>query len=309
MRVLFWGTPLFSIPSLDILHESDEHEVISVVSQPDKPRGRGQKTSASPVKERSLEFSIPVIQPGSTKDESFLEHIRSLEPDINAVVAYGKILHKQALEIPGFGSVCLHPSLLPEYRGAAPIQRAIMDGITETGVTIFQMDEGMDTGPVILQRSVSMGDEDNLDTLSYKLSIVCAEVLLEGLSLMSRGEAIIIPQSDGATLARKVSKEEAKINWGDAAQAIERLIRALSSKPGAYTTVGGQTLKIYRAAALPEEHTAESGTVVKVLSDAIVVATGRGWLSLSELQLEGKKRMDAASFLRGKRMEIGTQLG
>lgn len=309
MRVLFWGTPLFSIPSLDGLHGSTEHELISVVTQPDKPRGRGMRTSPSPVKERAIEISVGVLQPASTKDEDFIARVKSLEPDISVVVAYGKILHREILDVPHHGSVCIHPSFLPKYRGAAPIQRAIMDGAKTTGVTLFQMDEGMDTGPIILRKSVSISDDDTLDSLSEKLSLESRDLLLEGLSLISKGEAKAVPQEEEASVAPRISKEEALIDWGSEAQMIERRIRAFNSKPGAYTIIGGKTLKIYRAGLAPEEHDAEPGTVVRVLDDRVVVATGSGWLALFELQLEGKKRMDVASYLRGRKIEVGTKLG
>jgi len=309
MRILFWGTPGFSIPSLDMLCTLDEHEVVAVVSQPDKPRGRGRRTVETPVKKRCLELGLQILQPVKTRDESFLESVEALEPDISAIVAYGKILHREILDLPPSGSVCLHPSLLPLYRGAAPIQRTIMDGCTETGVTLFQIDEGMDTGPILLVRHVPMDEQDTLDSLSARLSEVCAEILVEGLSLISSGEAKPQPQRGNATLAPKVSKEEARIQWEHDAPAIARRVRALCSKPGASTIFDGRTLKIYRAAPVTEEYSAEPGTVVRTPSDSIVVATGRGWLALTELQLEGKNRMSASSFQRGKRMEVGTGLG
>jgi len=309
MRVLFWGTPRFSIPSLDKLCSSDDHEVVAVISQPDKPQGRGRKTFPTPVRARCLELGLTLFQPLKTRDESFLESIRALQPDISVIVAYGKILHSEVLNLPRSGSVCLHPSLLPLYRGAAPIQRAIMDGCSETGVTLFQMDEGMDTGPIILSVHVPVDEQETLDSLSDTLAGVCSEVLLEGLSLLSSGEAEPEPQRGVATLAPKVSKEEARIRWDQDASTIARRIRALCSKPGAYTIFNGGTLKIYRAVPVTELHSAVPGTVVDTPPDSIVVSTGQGWLALTELQLEGKKRMDAASFQRGKRIEVGTRLG
>jgi methionyl-tRNA formyltransferase len=309
MRVLFWGTPLFAIPSLDALHSSPDHTIVAVVSQPDKPSGRGMKTSASPVKQRAVALSLPILQPKSTKDELFLEMIRSLAPDLSVVAAYGKILHRNALEVPRAGSVCLHPSLLPRYRGAAPIPRAIMDGATETGVTLFQMDEGLDTGPLILQRPLPIRGDDTLDSLEEKLSLVSAKFLMEGLTLISRGEAKLVPQEGEATFAPKLAKEEAWIDWSEEALPIERKIRAMDSRPGATTLLHGKVLKVYRARLLTEDAAAAPGTVVRLLPDAIVVAAGSGAIALTEIQLEGKKRMDASSFLRGKKLEVGTQLG
>jgi len=307
MRVLFWGTPRFSIPSLDRLHNSDEHLVISVITQPDKPRGRGRNTSPSPAKVRSLDLSLPVLQPVSTKNESFVEQIHSLEPDVSVVVAYGRLLHRQILDIPKHGSLCLHPSLLPLYRGAAPIQRALMDGVKETGVSLFLMDEGMDTGPVLLERTLPVDSSDTLDTLSARLSLECADVLLDGLELVAGGEAEFQAQVGSATIARKVSQEDARIDWDADAQSIERLTRALDSKPGAYTSLGGRMLKIYRARLMSGEYSALPGTVVEILPDAIVIATGSSLLAIEELQVQGRKRMDAASFLRGNRIELGTR--
>lgn len=325
MRVLFWGTPLFSIPSLEALHGSPDHTIVAVVCQPDKPRGRGMRTSPTPMKERALSFSLPVLQPKSTKEETFLEAIRSLAPDVSCVVAYGRILSREALGVPRLGSVCIHPSLLPRFRGAAPIQRAILEGAAETGVTLFQMDEGMDTGPLICQRSVPIEEGDTLDSLEGKLSLVSAEILLEGLSLISSGKAAPVPQAGEATLAPKLAKDEAWIDWSEDAASIERKIRAMNSRPGAATRLAGKVLKVYRARILgelapdrgprievrgrPGQAPDLPGTVVDILPDAILVATGKGTIALTEVQLEGKRRMDASSFLRGKRLEVGTKLG
>ncbi len=309
MRVLFWGTPPFAIPALNRLHEHDDHIVVVVVTQPDKPRGRGRKPLPTVVKKRAERLSLPVLQPTTTRDESFVEEIRALAPDVSVVAAYGKILHPEALEIPRHGSYCLHPSLLPKYRGAAPIQRSLMDGVRETGVTLFRMDEGMDTGPLLLQKPARIEDNETLDSLTERLALESADLLIEGLDLLESGEAELTPQPPGATVAPKITKDEARIDWTGDAEEIERKIRALCSKPGASTLLDGRVLKIYGARVLSAGDDADPGTVVRAETGQLVVAAGRDRLSLTELQLEGKKRMDVESFLRGKKIPVGTRLG
>ncbi|RMG59738.1 MAG: methionyl-tRNA formyltransferase [Deltaproteobacteria bacterium] len=305
------GTPDFAVPSLKVLIESEE--VVLVVTNPDKPKGRGKKVLPPPVKEVALQAGIPVFQPLRLKgNEEAVREIASYRPDLIVVVAYGKILPPEVLSIPKLFCVNVHASLLPKYRGAAPIQWSLINGETRTGVTIMKMDEGMDTGPILLMREEEIRDDDDAGTLSGRLSLLGAEALREALDLLRRGELVETPQNDSeATYAPMISKEMGEIDWSQPAEKVRNLVRGLSPQPGAFTSFRGKRLKVRRAAVeeMPLDKGLPPGTVADVRKDGIVVACGDGSLLLQVLQPEGKKEMDAWAFAQGYRVSRGECLG
>lgn len=304
MRLVFFGSSDFSVPILRAL--KDRHQVLAVVTQPDRPKGRGLKVQPTPVKAAAEEMDLRVLDP-ERLDGSVLRAIQDLEPEAFVVCAYGKILPRDFLRIPPLGAVNCHPSLLPRYRGAAPIQRALMKGEEETGVTTFLMDEGVDSGPILLQRRVTIGPDETATELSRRLSLLGAELVLETLEGLEAGIITPIPQDHSrACYAPKVEKAEALISWERPAKAIKDLIRALEMGPGAHTFFRGKVLKVYRAEL--GEGKGEPGMIIG-LGEGIEVACGDGSLWLKELQLEGKRRMGASEFLRGQRIILGERLG
>jgi methionyl-tRNA formyltransferase len=311
MRLVFMGTPDFAVTSMKALLNSSE-EIVGVVTQPDRPRGRGMKLSPSPVKALAMEHGIPVYQPEKAWDNEFLQVMRELSPDILVVVAYGQILKEPLLKLPPYGAINVHASLLPKYRGAAPIQRVIMAGEKETGVTIMQMDKGMDTGDILCQAKVRIEDEDTSGTLHDKLSSVGANTLIKTLKGIGEGTIRPIPQDHHqATYAPKISKEEGHINWEDSAYAIWNLVRALNPVPGAYTYHGELLLKIWSLSKIHMEvpETALPGEVMVVdNTKGIYVATGDGMVCIEEVQPEGRRRLHASEYIRGYRIEPGQVL-
>lgn len=313
MRILFMGTPEFSVPTLSCLAQS-EHEVIGVVTQPDKPKGRHGAVQYTPVKARALELGITVYQPARVRAEEFLEVVRGLQPDAIVVIAFGQILPQALLDIPRYGCINIHASLLPKYRGSAPIQWAVIDGETETGITIMQMDAGVDTGDMLKKLVVPIAGDETGDSLHDKLMEAGGPLVLESLREIEAGTAVREPQTGESCYACMLEKSMGDVNWTQGADVIERLVRGLNSWPSAYSSWNGRTLKIWKAAVLPE--TAVSQTVLEEavpgqivgLDDGIYVKTGAGILKIEELQLEGKKRMDAQAFLRGAHMQIGELL-
>ena len=298
MRIVFIGTGEIGVPTLKALLNS-EHGVVGVVTQPDKPVGRAQLIEPPPIKTALATTNIPILQPSRIKDRQAIEEIRALEPDVIVVVAYGQILPRDILEIPKIACLNLHASLLPRWRGAAPIQASIAAGDRETGITVMYMDEGLDTGDILLQRTIEILPADTGGSLHDRLAKVAPEALLESLELLAKGRAPRTPQDNAfATYAPKLKREDGKIDWSDPADTIERQIRAFDPWPGAFMKFAGRNLKIFSAVVV-DLH----GKPGEILRDEkeLVVAAGEGAVSLGEVQREGKRRMAAAEFLRGYR--------
>lgn len=309
MRIVFMGTPDFAVQSLNALVEAG-HDVAAVITQPDRPKGRGNKLAFPEVKTRALELNLPVHQPASVKDEAFLELLQGYQPDVIVVVAYGRILPQAVLELPEYGCINVHGSLLPAYRGAAPIQRAVLDGCKESGVTIMQMDTGMDTGDMLLQGSLPITDEDNTGTMFDKLAVLGGRLLVETLKGLQQGT--IQPQKQNeaeATHAARILKEDEVIDWSRPAQIIFCQIRGLAPAPGAYTLWNDQRLKIWKSRVNSKETGKTPGTVVEIGKDYLMVQTGEGCLEILELQPAGKKAMPAKAFCNGTGVETGVQFG
>lgn len=308
MRIVFMGTPDFAVPTLEALIGAG-HELAAVVTQPDKPKGRGKAVLMTPVKEKALECGIPVYQPKRVREPEFLDVLRKLNPDVIVVVAFGQILPREILTLPPFGCVNVHASLLPKYRGAAPIQWAVIDGETVSGVTTMQMNEGLDTGDILEQEEISLDPEETGGSLFEKLASLGGKMILSTLKGLEDGS--IIPRAQGemtTPYAKMLTKAMGEIDWSMDAASIERLVRGLNPWPSAYTYVDGKTLKIWKARVEAGEAGNEPGQV-RVTKDRLLVETGNGVLSILELQLEGKKRMEAAAFLRGFSIETGRKFG
>jgi methionyl-tRNA formyltransferase len=306
MRIVFMGTPDFSVPVLDALIEAG-HEIAGVVTQPDKPKGRGKAVAMTPVKEKALEHGLSVYQPLKVRTPEFVQVLRELKPDVMVVVAFGQILTKEVLDIPPLGCVNVHASLLPKYRGAAPIQWAVIDGEKETGVTTMMMDEGIDTGDMLEKEIVPIEDEETGDSLHDKLMAAGARLIVSTLKKIQDGTIERTPQTDEETCyARMLKKDMGDVDWSLDAHAIERLVRGLNSWPGTYTKWNGKTVKIWKAKAVDREYEGALGEAVYVDKETILVKTGKGCLSLLELQPEGKKRMAADAFLRGYPVDLHT---
>lgn len=299
------GTPDFSVPALEKI--ASEHEVVAVVTQKDKPKGRGQSLSYTPVKESALKLNIPILQPDKVKEDSFVEELRALNPDVIVVIAFGQILSKEILEMPKYGCVNVHASLLPKYRGAAPIQWAVIDGEEKSGVCTMKMDEGLDTGDIIDVEEVTLDPKETGGSLFDKLAELGGELILKTLQNLEFGNAQFIKQDDSkSTYAKKMTKDLGHIDFTKDAVSIERLIRGLNPWPSAFTYLDGKVMKIWDADVV--EQSGEPGTVISEDKDSFVIATGDKALKVNELQLEGKKRMKASDFLNGRSIE-GSKLG
>lgn len=303
------GTPDFALFSLRALMEAGE-DVIGVITQPDKPKGRGYALTPPPVKVYAQEKGLPVWQPNTLRDEAFAALLAELDPEMIVVVAYGKILPKNVLDYPKYGCVNVHGSLLPEYRGAAPMQRAIMEGKPETGVTTMMMDVGLDTGDMLLVGKVDIAEQDNFETIHDKLGACGAEVLLRTVEAARAGTLICTPQDETkATYAAKIEKVDCKVDFSKSAKAVHDQIRGLSPIPLAFTkTPDGKMLKIISAAPSAVEATAPAGTVLSVSGGKITVACGKGAIDLLSVLPEGKKRMAAADFINGRGVKVGDVL-
>lgn len=302
------GTPEFAVPTLQAL--IDHHEVIGVVTQPDKQRGRGKKVQFPPVKEKAVEYNIPVYQPVRAKEKAFIETLRQLNPDVIVVVAYGQILPESILNIPKYGCINVHGSLLPKYRGAAPIQWAVLDGEEKTGITTMFMEKGLDTGDMLDKVEVVLDSKETAGTLHDKLMEAGADLLLETLKKLEAGTAVRTKQDDSKSCyAKMLSKEMGKIDFTKSANEIERLIRGMNPWPSAYTSMSGKTMKIWDADVVEYQGNEKPGTIVDVTKDSILVATGENALALKEIQLAGKKRMQVQAFLLGRSVEKGIVLG
>ena len=312
MKLVFMGTPDFAATILKGLIES-RHEIIAVVTQPDKKKGREQQLSCSPVKELALQHKLTIYQPVKVREQEFLDQMNALNPDAIIVAAFGQILPKALLDIPKYGCINVHASLLPKYRGAAPIQYAILDGESETGISIMYMDTGIDTGDVILQERLPIAPDETGGSLFDKMADLGSRLLLEALEQIEKGTAVRIKQDDDkATYVKMITKEMGRMDFTLPAIRLERMVRGLDPWPSAYTFLDGKTLKIWKAGVEEDDEataSAKPGEIIELRKDAIVVKTGEGKLVIKELQLEGKKRLSADAFLRGYRLTCGTILG
>jgi len=304
MKIVFMGTPDFAVPSLEVLAKSN-HEIVAVVTGEDKKRGRGQKFHSTPVKQTALKYDIPVLQPSSMRDETFIHQLQQLEPDIFVVVAF-KILPKKVINIPKYGSVNLHSSLLPKYRGAAPINWALINGDSETGITIFQIEPKVDTGDMLLQKKIPIADTDTCLEVHDKLAVLGSESLLEALKNLAAGKVEKIPQNDDlATQAPKIYPEMGQIDWHKSAREIKNQIHGLSPFPGAYSNFADQRIKILRAQIDNTDSTEEPGTIIIRNKKSLGIQTAEGILYPTELQKAGKRAMPAQDFLNGFQGQIG----
>ncbi|WP_367565613.1 methionyl-tRNA formyltransferase [Lacrimispora sp.] len=308
MRIVFMGTPDFSVSALVSLVDAG-HEVLAVVTQPDKPKGRGKEIQMTPVKEKALEYGLPVYQPVKAREPEFVSLLADMKPDVIVVVAFGQILPKSILDIPRYGCVNIHASLLPKYRGASPIQHAVINGDKESGITTMMMAEGIDTGDMLDQEVIGLDEHETGGSLHEKLSEVGGRLILKTLKKLEEGTAVRTPQDDSkACHVGMIKKSMGDIDWSMDAVSIERLIRGLNPWPSAYTNWDGKVMKLWEATALEKEYEGVCGQVAEVGRDCLIIKTGKGSLSLKELQLQGKKRMDVGAFLRGYPVSAGTVL-
>jgi methionyl-tRNA formyltransferase len=309
LRVLFIGTSDFACPSLKALLDAS-YPILQVVTQPDRPKGRGRKLSPSPVKSLALAHHLPVFQPEKLREPSAVAHLKSLQPDLIVVAAYGQILSPAVLAVPPRGCVNVHGSLLPQYRGAAPIARAILRGEKKTGVTTMLMDEGMDTGPILLAEETEITAEDNLGSLHDRLALMGAGLLLKTLNGLETGAVKPTAQDHSrATYAPKISREEARINWPSPARDLCNLIRAFDPWPGAYSTWKGKTIKLFRPSVVASRPPVPPGTLTEADSRGLTIAAADGCLVVREVQLENRPRLPVDRFLRGNPLETGRRLG
>lgn len=306
MKVIFMGTPDFAVGTLEAIIEAG-HEVLLVVTQPDKPKGRGKTMQFPPVKECAVRHGLEVFQPNKIRESANVEYLRSFHADIIIVVAFGQIIPKSILDMPKYGCINVHASLLPKYRGAAPIQWAVINGDEVTGVTTMKMNEGIDTGDMIAKRQVRLAEDETGGSLFEKLAEVGARLCVETMEMVEQGTAEFTPQnSEEATHTSMIRKELGEIDWKKAAVEIERLIRGLNPWPSAFTHLNGKTFKIWKAQVEEGKSAYKPGQICEVTKNSLKVQTGDGILVLQEVQLEGKKRMEAGAFLRGVALEAGT---
>ena len=307
MNVVFMGTPEFAVPTLEALVK--EHNVSAVVTQPDKPKGRGKKMMFSAVKEKALEYGLTVYQPEKVKDSDFVQVLKELAPDIMVVVAFGQILSEEILNIPKYGCINVHGSLLPEYRGAAPIQWSIIHGREYGGVTTMYMAKGLDSGDMILKAQEKIRDDDTYGSLYDRLSVIGADLLIKTLELIERGEAPRTPQNDAeATTAPMITREMERINWNDRADNIVNLIKGLNPQPVAHTLLKGEKLKIWFAEKEGNRYTGTPGEIVDVRKKDFVVMTADGAVAVKEVQAQGGKKMTTDAYMRGHAIDKGTIL-
>lgn len=300
MRVVFMGTPDFAVGTLEAILAAG-HEVVGVVTQPDKSKGRSKALVPTPVKEVALKHDIPVYQPKRIREAEAVETVRAMNPEVIVVVAFGQIIPKEILEMAPYGCLNVHASLLPAYRGAAPIQWAVLNGDKESGVTIMRMDEGLDTGDMISKVIVPLDKKETSETLFDKLAMEGAKLLVETLPKVASGEVVYEkqPEESPTPYAAMISKQMGEIDWTKSAVELERLVRGMNSWPSAYTKLDGKTLKVWDAYVENEDQTGDIGEIISADKHGIRVQTGKGILVLEEIQLEGKKRMTVDAFLRG----------
>jgi methionyl-tRNA formyltransferase len=308
VRVLFWGTPEFATPPLRALL-GEGFDVVGVVTQPDKPVGRSRSTlQPPPVKLVAIEEGVPVLQPAKPRLKDFVDELRGLQPDISVVVAYGHILPREVIDLPPRGTLNIHASLLPRYRGAAPIQAAILDGVDTTGVSIMRMVERLDAGPVILQLPTDVTSDETYGELALRLSEIGAAAIIEALALVDIGRATESPQDESSvTYAPKIDRAVTRVDWTKDAHAVSRAVRAYDPRPGAFTTLeeSGAEVKLFGARLAPSTSSDQPGRVIGVDDDGIAVACGQGAVRLQQVQPSGKRRMSAAAWLRGRGIEVG----
>jgi len=309
LKTVFFGSSQFSIPSLEFLLNS-QHEVLLVVTQPDREKGRNMTMEETPVKKLAVSRGIKVYQPETLKDEKAVEYIKAFSPEVFVVVSFGQMLPQEILDIPELYSINLHPSLLPKYRGAAPINWAIIKGEKVTGLTVIRINERMDSGDIMLQKKIPIEKDDTALTLGRRLSELGAILILDALRFAEKGKIKFKKQpKKSSNLARKLTKEDGLIDWNKDAESIRNLVRGLDPWPSAFTYLDGKILKIWKCETLPSYEKKEPGTILDVRGDAIIVSCGKGLFSIKEVQSEGGKRMDVSSFLRGHKVEKGVILG
>jgi len=309
LRIVFMGTPQFAVSSLQALLES-RHQVVAVVTQPDRPRGRGRNLTPPPVKELALAAGVPVLQPTAIRTPEFREELYGYRADLFAVTAYGRILPGALLNLPPLGTINVHGSLLPKYRGAAPVQWAILNGDAETGITIMQMDEGMDTGDILLPGAIPIEADDTAATLAVKLADLGGQLLVEALDKLQCGELTPRAQDDSAaSLAPPLTKEQGVIDWTESAASISCRIRGLDPWPTAYTFLDGKRLRLFKPEIVASSDNAKPGTVIRTDPAGLLIATGRESLLIKEVQLEGARRMEVGPFLQGRKLDPGIILG
>ncbi len=311
MKIVYMGTPDFAVPPLRALAEGG-YEIAAVITQPDKPKGRGKTLMPTPVKEEAMKHGIPVYQPKKVRDPEFMDILKGIQPDVIVVAAFGQIISRELLELPKLGCINIHASLLPKYRGAAPIQQAVINGEKESGVTIMRMGTGIDTGDMISQVIVPLAEDETGGSLFDKLSLAGAELLVKTLPSIENGTAVYQkqPKESPTPYASMITKQMGCMDFTKGALELERLVRGLNPWPSAYTCLNGKNLKIWKSRASAFDQTdALPGTILQMDKSGIYVACSKGVLILEEVQLEGKKRMDADAFLRGYHLEAGTVLG
>ena len=309
-RLIFMGTPEFALPTLEALI-AQHYEILAVVTQPDRPKGRGRKLAASPVKNLALAHNIEVLQPEKVSDASFCSRIQNIGPNLIIVVAFGQILSKEFLSIPKWGAINIHASLLPNYRGAAPIQHAILNNESRTGLTVMHMDEGLDTGPILYQKELLILKDETAGQLHDRLALLAGELIIESLTNMAGKPLKEIPQDDSAvTYASKIQKNDTLVDWALPAHKISCLIRALDPSPGAYTLLDDEKMKLFASTVVEENGTKDvPGRILRCKEDEIHVRSGQGIVGIREIQYPGKKRLPVSDFLRGFSLSEGTILG
>ncbi len=311
MRIVFMGTPDFAVPSLEMLVK-EGYEVVAVVTQPDKPKGRGNKMTAPPVKEFALKHQIMVLQPDKIKTPEFIEQIRALKPDLFITAAYGKIISRELLDVPVHGCINVHGSLLPAYRGAAPINWAVINGETKTGITTMYTDVGIDTGDMLLKKEIELGPDMTVGELHDKLAVLGAEVLRETLTALKNGTLQRIPQEDSqSSYAPMMNKELGHIDWNKSAGEIHNLVRGTDPWPGAYTFLLGNRMRVWKTSLVPGKSDAEidNGKILKVDDKGILVKCPDGNLWIKEVQFDSSKRMSVGDYIRGHEINVGETLG
>ncbi|MBI5674544.1 MAG: methionyl-tRNA formyltransferase [Nitrospirae bacterium] len=302
MRLIFFGTPEFAVPALKALINS-EHEVLAVVSQPDRRSGRGRRLALTPVKSEAQSAGLTILQPNKVKESGFIEELKRFNPEAIVTAAYGQLLPSGIIHLPKFGCINIHASLLPKYRGAAPINWAIINGDKMTGITIMLMDEGMDTGPILLHREEAIRDEDTAGSLSERLSLLGAEALIKTLDMLKQGLIKPVPQTRDASSAPLLRKDNGLIKWPLSADKLGNFIRGVNPWPGAYTFLDGKRIKILKAASV--NGSGEAGIICKAQKDELFVGTGKGLLRLIEVQPAGKPVMDVRLFMQGRSLKEG----
>ncbi|MDE3157041.1 MAG: methionyl-tRNA formyltransferase [Acidobacteriota bacterium] len=305
LRVVFFGTPAFAVPTLDALARS-AHQVVAVVCQPDRPHGRGQRVSDGPVKARARALGIPVLQPERLKDPAFLDALAALRPDLGVVAAYGKLLPPAVLTLPPLGLINVHASLLPKYRGAAPVHRAIMAGESETGVTIMRIVQALDAGAMLARVRRPIGPDETSEAIEHDLGLLGAELLVTVVDRLADGPLEEVPQDDSqATYAHRLARQDGVIDWSRPAADLHNQVRGLHPWPLAFSLLNGRRVIIRRTAAIPGDASAPPGTIVEAAGDRLCVATGRGVLQVLEIQPEGRRPMRAREFLAGHALAPG----